>query len=395
MSFKRHALMLGTALTLAGCATVANTSNQMVDLQVRGSDSAYCVFENGDYKNAVGFHGTGTVTLERSRKALNVQCWGDAGRYKKFEMTPSLAKETAYDVGTGILPGVAYDMFGGGMWTWDSPLYIDFREVHTDPETPQPAWPPEAIEPIVKNTGDGDVLSESLLDPTLGGSNPRPPAEASKFLSSIGALPVEGNVPEQSLTQKPKPVLSEEDFAKPHPKKAHKAKKKAAKPADTKPMADTKEDTKPAATSEVKPAAETETTPPALPATTQEKPAETKPTVETSVVTPATTETATPETKSDAPAATDAAPAPVTEPATTATPEPVKTDAATPTPAPALAPPASLPPPSSGTATPTTSSAATETESTQDTTPLIQVPGLKGLNDDKPATLPPHLRVAP
>ena len=275
--------VFGVGLLLAGCATAVNNSNQTVNLIVRGSDSAYCEFKNGEYINKVGFHGTGTTNFERSRKNLTAECWGDDNRYKKFTLSSALAKETALDAGTGLIPGLAYDMFGGGMWVWPDPVIVDFRNIETDPAKPQPKWPNEVLEPINKTADMSDTVTSQALNPAknvIPTDAPRPPAEAVKYLSSIGKLPVEAKIQDKTIASnaskgKMQPIVSPEDFEKPVTAKPKKIVKKT-KPAVVKsaasvtPTAEVKPETPPVTPTEVKPE---DANPPAQPITA---PAETK-----------------------------------------------------------------------------------------------------------------------
>lgn len=257
MAARTHTLLnvcsvLALATSLAGCASMVNNGNQTSKLIVKGSESAYCEFKNNEYINKVGFQETGSVNLERSARPLLAECWGDEGRYTKMRLTPALTKETALNTSTGILPGLGYDMFAGGMWRWPDPIIVDFRAIETDPATPAVAWPDSKLADArdEQATATTELLAESALNPAQSilpyDAAPLPPADAVKYISSIGRLPVEATAPQtttNSLVATPaskgrmQPIASPEDFEKPDPKpvKKTKPKPKIKKVAETTP----------------------------------------------------------------------------------------------------------------------------------------------------------------
>lgn len=155
--------LVSAMLGLSACSTVVNQSSQPVEVVVRGSRYADCTLYTKNFRNT--FRAPGKALLERSRYDLNVDCIGENFLRTKFSLSPTMTKETAYNVSNGLVPGGAYDALSGGMWAYPDPIIVDFRTTDDVP-VPEPQWPPVTVQDPAPETaviggGTGIVSSSS------------------------------------------------------------------------------------------------------------------------------------------------------------------------------------------------------------------------------------------
>jgi hypothetical protein len=298
--FSTLGFLVVSSLALAGCGTLRNGGNQKVDVVVKGSPSAFCVFTNGTATNSGTF--PNKVVLERSQKTLQAECYGEQNLYKKFEIKAGMSQDsTLGNIGTGIVPGLATDTLSGGAWYYPNPIIVDFRTVDAPPKK---IWPLNRADapnigtaPIEK---PNHVYMKPVIDEQLN------PALGTPILKKPAPVKIEheaSSAPYKPATQKPqpiiqkgvmKPVVSPEDNpavlkAKAEARKKQEAEKKAAaeavqkaqdakakedaaKAAAEKAAAEKAEAEKPAAPVKAEPKVET------LPESTTPAPAESAPT---------------------------------------------------------------------------------------------------------------------
>lgn len=123
----RHALTLltmTTTLLLTGCGTVLDRSVQDVTLVTPGAYEASCTLDNGTrYKMSTGE----TRTIMKSHHDLVIDCYADGNR-RQTRTIPSgwSTGATVANTATGILPGMTYDHFSGGLYEYPSVIVVDF-----------------------------------------------------------------------------------------------------------------------------------------------------------------------------------------------------------------------------------------------------------------------------
>lgn len=211
MRFSFFSCLLVSSLALAGCSTITNGGTQNVDVVVKGSPAAFCVFTNGTATNSGTF--PNKMVVERSHQPLKAECYGEQNLYKKFEVAAVMSKNaTLGNATTGVGPGLGYDLVSGGAWYYPSPIIVDFRVIET---APKDIWPDNKVDAAGVGTAKivkpqpahmSPVLDEAL-DPSQGGA---PVVKRPAPVSSSGSaapLPLVGGQTGAMM----KPVASPQD----------------------------------------------------------------------------------------------------------------------------------------------------------------------------------------
>lgn len=122
MRLSSFLLISGTCL-LSACATVLDGPTQDVTILTPGASEAHCIVDNGlRYK----FVGGETQAINRSYKPLTIDCYGSGNRHIRKVIGSDVNDTAAVNVSNAIVPGVAYDALGGGLYTYPDVITIDF-----------------------------------------------------------------------------------------------------------------------------------------------------------------------------------------------------------------------------------------------------------------------------
>lgn len=137
-SFKIILLLSFTALVSA-CGTIISGQTQDVTLQTPGTDNAECTMDNGNrYRAETG----DKLKVMRSYKPLELDCYAPGNRHVTKTVGEDLNAWSAANVVNGVVPGVAYDHFSGGLYTYPDVIVVDFTGVEA------PGFnPPEYVSP--------------------------------------------------------------------------------------------------------------------------------------------------------------------------------------------------------------------------------------------------------
>ena len=124
----RHSFLAVTlALFLGGCASNLDSSFQDITLKTPGVEDAECRMNNGIAVWVL--RSNQTVSINRHDEDLRVECYASGNREAHVIIDRNLNPWALANVVTGIVPGVAYDHFSGGLYTYPHVLTIDMGPV--------------------------------------------------------------------------------------------------------------------------------------------------------------------------------------------------------------------------------------------------------------------------
>ncbi|MFA5592261.1 MAG: hypothetical protein WC989_02990 [Micavibrio sp.] len=124
--YKIFLLLSGTIALgagLGGCASIIDTPTQPVTVVTTGASEAYCILDNGIRYRV---HNGQTVKIQRSRKALQMDCYAAGNRHINHTIESGLNETASWNVTNAVVPGVAYDAVSGGLFAYPEKITIDF-----------------------------------------------------------------------------------------------------------------------------------------------------------------------------------------------------------------------------------------------------------------------------
>lgn len=128
MRLFKTASILSAILLMAGCASNIDGATQNVRIDTPGATEAECHLINGVKYRAV----TGeTLRIMRSHRDLVVDCYASGNRHKQIVVESSFNDWGYANVTNGVVPGVAYDHFSGGLYTYPPIITVDFVGIPT------------------------------------------------------------------------------------------------------------------------------------------------------------------------------------------------------------------------------------------------------------------------
>lgn len=115
--------VLSLSLFVTACGTMISGHSQQVTLRTPGAGEAKCTMDNG--VNYVA-RTDETIVMTRSQKDLHVDCYASGNRHKQVVVEAGLNGWTAANVTNGLIPGVAFDHLGKGMYQYPDVITVDF-----------------------------------------------------------------------------------------------------------------------------------------------------------------------------------------------------------------------------------------------------------------------------
>ena len=111
------------ATLLPACGSVMEGATQTVLLQTPGAEEVECTMDNG--RRYIARSGQ-TLEIMKSRNDLVMDCYAAGNRHKKIVVESETSDWAAGNVVTGVVPGVAYDHFSGGLYKYPDVIVVDF-----------------------------------------------------------------------------------------------------------------------------------------------------------------------------------------------------------------------------------------------------------------------------
>lgn len=115
------ALTLG--LCLSACATLISSPTQEITVNTPGASEAECTVDNS-LKYPV--RGGQTITIMRSENPLIIDCYASGDRHRRMRVSADGNEWAMLNVTNGVVPGLAYDHFGKGLYKYPDVVTIDF-----------------------------------------------------------------------------------------------------------------------------------------------------------------------------------------------------------------------------------------------------------------------------
>jgi len=123
MRLLTSSLIVASAALLSGCGTMASGATQDIKLVTPGAWNAQCTLDNGVRHKVV----TGeTITVMRSNNDMIVDCYAPGNRHKQMIVKSGGNAWAIGDVATGVVPGVAFDHYAGGLYEYPDVITVDF-----------------------------------------------------------------------------------------------------------------------------------------------------------------------------------------------------------------------------------------------------------------------------
>ncbi|MCB1562716.1 MAG: hypothetical protein KDJ75_04005 [Alphaproteobacteria bacterium] len=157
-------------LFAGGCAYVKDTSNQNITVLTPGAEDAQCyVYVEG---LRYSFNPPETVNIFKSKENLEIDCLAPGNRRKKISVPATIAKASAGNVATGVLPGATWDYLSGAMFRYPDVIEVDFTGMPVSPESMPAQNNPDIVQPE-----DYTLEQFTPTRPRLNGDREAPPPE--------------------------------------------------------------------------------------------------------------------------------------------------------------------------------------------------------------------------
>lgn len=151
-------LLLATALS--ACAYTTEKSHQTLTVRTPGAHDALCnVYVDGlRYK----FFAPETRNIPKSKEDLRIDCMAPGNRRKEVFVKPIFANSAAWNVATGVVPGMMWDYASGALFSYPEEIEVNF----TGAVATSQALPPQN-NPDIKQPEDYDLEEFKPSQPRL------------------------------------------------------------------------------------------------------------------------------------------------------------------------------------------------------------------------------------
>lgn len=122
----KYVFLTAAALTLAGCATMLDSSSQPIYFHAVGATEAACEAETSDGTYRYHINMPAKVQVQKSRRDLVLNCRAAGNRFKTMVVPSSVSGWTAANVTNGLVPGTAYDVTSGAAFEYPDVVTVDF-----------------------------------------------------------------------------------------------------------------------------------------------------------------------------------------------------------------------------------------------------------------------------
>ncbi|NCC21443.1 MAG: hypothetical protein EOM26_03165 [Alphaproteobacteria bacterium] len=124
------------SLMLGSCASVMEGQTQSITVETPGAENALCYIQSDEWRYTV--RPPESVQISKAGDTLELFCKAPGNREKSVMIEPVSAETLLLNIGTALLPGLAYDRASGAMWVYPELVTVDFRDVPAQP-MPMPA----------------------------------------------------------------------------------------------------------------------------------------------------------------------------------------------------------------------------------------------------------------
>ena len=120
---KRFLLTL-SALSLGACGSMIDHQSQEITVRTPGAENAKCDLYNQDIKYSAWTDQT--IEIMKSPNDLVVSCMAAGNREKTVLVQRGINGWTIFNVANGFVPGVAYDHFSRGLYSYPHEIEVSF-----------------------------------------------------------------------------------------------------------------------------------------------------------------------------------------------------------------------------------------------------------------------------
>jgi hypothetical protein len=174
---------------LAGCATVLDGTTQKIKFSTPGSDDVRCIADNG---LRYSIWANETVSIERSRKPLVIDCYASGNRHIHKVVDSVINSNIAWNVTNAVVPGVGYDNATAAFWSYPDEIVFDFTTIRP-PGYPRPVYHSMELKDLT--VGNIENYDPSILKKQYELESPYRPMKRRAIIAGGNYIPSSGMPP--------------------------------------------------------------------------------------------------------------------------------------------------------------------------------------------------------
>lgn len=127
--------VFASAMALSACGSMIDHQTQDITVRTPGAENAKCYLYNQDMKYQAWTDQT--IEIMKSPNDLVVNCLAAGNREQTVMVERGINGWTVFNVANGVLPGVTYDHFSRGLYSYPEEITVSFSNVIKPYPAPQ------------------------------------------------------------------------------------------------------------------------------------------------------------------------------------------------------------------------------------------------------------------